>query len=68
MAGVLVLILSFVFMIAYDAIGAPLAITMLAYALLWRNEQAMRQPQIRAAQDAEAAAPITALQPTRAGG
>jgi hypothetical protein len=42
-AGVLVLLLTFVFMIAYDAVGAPLAITMLSYALLWRNEMARRQ-------------------------
>jgi hypothetical protein len=42
-AGVLVLLLTFVFMIAYDAVGAPLAITMLSYALLWRNGAARRQ-------------------------
>jgi hypothetical protein len=42
-AGVLVLLLTFVFMIAYDAVGAPLAITMLSFALLWRNEIARRQ-------------------------
>lgn len=41
-AGVLVLLLTFVFMIAYDAVGAPLGFTMVAYALLWRNEQARR--------------------------
>ncbi|MBO0773671.1 MAG: O-antigen ligase family protein [Actinobacteria bacterium] len=39
-AGGLVLLLSFVFMLAYDAVGAPLAITMLSYALLWRNDTA----------------------------
>jgi len=39
MAGVLVLLLSFVYMFAYVAIAAPLAFTMLAYALLWRNDQ-----------------------------
>jgi hypothetical protein len=38
MAGVLVLLLTFVFMIAYNATGAPLAFTMLGYALLTRNE------------------------------
>jgi hypothetical protein len=42
-AGVLVLLLTFVFMIAYDAVGAPLGFTMLAYALLWRNERARRE-------------------------
>jgi len=44
LAGVLVLLLTFVFMFAYNAIGAPLAFTMLAYALLWRNDQASRHP------------------------
>jgi hypothetical protein len=68
MAGVLVLLLSFVFMIAYDAQGAPLAITMLAYAMLWRNERAMRQPQVTAARDANAGAPMVARQPRRASG
>ena len=42
MAGVLVLLLTFVFMVAYSAVGAPLGLSMLAYALLWRNERAMR--------------------------
>ena len=37
-AGVLVLLLSFVFMLAYDATGAPLGFTMLALALLWKND------------------------------
>jgi O-antigen/teichoic acid export membrane protein len=41
MAGVLVLLLTFVFMIAYNAVVAPLAFTMLAYALLWRNQEAL---------------------------
>jgi hypothetical protein len=38
MAGVLVLLLGFIFMFVYEAVGAPLAFTMLSYALLWRNE------------------------------
>ena len=41
MAGVLVLLLSLVFLVAYDAVGEPLCFTMLAYAMLWRNEQAL---------------------------
>jgi 4-amino-4-deoxy-L-arabinose transferase-like glycosyltransferase len=41
-AGTLVVLLSFVFMISYDAVGAPLAITMLSVALLWRNERDQR--------------------------
>ena len=60
LAGVLVLLLSFVFMIAYVAVGAPLAFTMLAYALLWRNERAIRQEQAVAA---GSAVPLTAVQP-----
>jgi hypothetical protein len=43
LAGVLVLLLTFVFMFAYDAVGSPLVFTMLSYALLWRNEMAARQ-------------------------
>jgi hypothetical protein len=43
MAGVLVLLLSFVFMIAYTVIGAPLGFIMLAYALLWRNDRERRR-------------------------
>jgi O-antigen/teichoic acid export membrane protein len=41
LAGVLVLLLSFVFMIAYPAVGLPLGFTMLAYVMLWRNERAL---------------------------
>jgi hypothetical protein len=37
LAGVLVLLLSFVYMFTYDAVGAPLGLTMLSYALLWKN-------------------------------
>ena len=36
-AGVLVLLLSFVYMFTYDAVGAPLGLTMLSYALLWKS-------------------------------
>jgi hypothetical protein len=36
-AGVLVLLLSFVYMFTYDAVGAPLGFTMLAYAVVWKN-------------------------------
>lgn len=45
LAGVLVLLLSFVYMFAYVAVTAPLAFTMLAYALLWRNDMWMRSGQ-----------------------
>jgi hypothetical protein len=53
LAGVLVLLLGFVFVIVYMAIGAPLACTMLSYAILWKNERARR---IEAAAAAAAAA------------
>ena len=42
LAGVLVLLLSFVFMVAYNAAGLPLGFTMLAYAMLWKNDRALR--------------------------
>ncbi len=38
LAGVLVLLLSFLYMLSYDAVGAPLGFTVLAYALLWKND------------------------------
>lgn len=44
LAGVLALLLTFIFMIVYDAVGASLAFTMLAYAVLWRNGQASTPP------------------------
>jgi len=37
-AGGLALLLSFWYLIAYDATGAPLGFTMLAYAVLWKND------------------------------
>jgi hypothetical protein len=41
-AGSTALLLGFVYMLAYDAVGAPLGLTMLAYAMLWRNDLALR--------------------------
>lgn len=38
MVGVLVLLLSFVYMFTYDAVPAPLGFTMLSYALMWKND------------------------------
>jgi hypothetical protein len=38
MAGVLVLLLSLWYSVAYVAVVAPLGFTMLAYAILWKNE------------------------------
>lgn len=43
-AGVLVLLLSFWYLFSYDATGAPLGFTMLAYAIVWKNDQLRRQP------------------------
>lgn len=37
--GVLVILLSFIYMFTYDAVAAPLGLTMLAYAVLWRNDR-----------------------------
>ena len=41
-AGELVLVLGFVFMIVYEAVGSGLAFTMIAYALLWKNDRELR--------------------------
>lgn len=43
MVGVLVLVLSFVFSVAYDAGGGTLSFTLLAYAVLWKNDREARQ-------------------------
>jgi hypothetical protein len=42
MAAHLAVLLSFVYMFTYDAVGAPLGFTMLACALLWRGDPARR--------------------------
>ena len=41
-AGVLVILMSFLYMFAYVAVTAPLEFTMIAVALLWRNDQWLR--------------------------
>ncbi len=43
LAGVLVLLLMFIFMISYTATGSPLGSLMLSYAMLWKNDRARRQ-------------------------
>jgi hypothetical protein len=43
LAGLLTLLLPFELMFVYDAVGAPLAIAMLAYAILWRNDMESRR-------------------------
>ena len=46
LAGLLVLALSLLYMLIYTAVPAPLGFTMLAYALLWRNDMTSpRRPQ-----------------------
>jgi hypothetical protein len=42
-AGNVVLLLGFVYMLTYDAVGAPLGFTILAYAMLWRNDSYLRE-------------------------
>jgi hypothetical protein len=42
-AGLLVILLSFIYMFTYDAVAAPLGLTMLSYALLWRSDRELRQ-------------------------
>jgi hypothetical protein len=54
MVGVLVLILGFPFMIVYIAVGPPLAFTMLAYALLWKNDRILHEEAVEAAAESEA--------------
>jgi hypothetical protein len=49
LAGVLVLLLQFPFMLVYVAVGPPLVWTMLAYALLWKNDRALKQERAEAA-------------------
>ncbi len=49
LAGVLILLLSFAYMFTYVAVIAPLGFTMLAYALLWRNDLAGQPPAAMAA-------------------
>lgn len=49
--GLLVILLSFIYMFTYDAVAAPLGLTMLAYALLWRNDRQFRLAGIRPGND-----------------
>jgi hypothetical protein len=58
LVGVLVFILGFPFMIVYIAVGPPLAFTMLAYALLWKNDRVRNEEAAAAA--AESAAQLRA--------
>jgi hypothetical protein len=42
-AGTAVLLLGFLYMFTYDAVGAPLGFTVLAYGMLWRNDRYLRE-------------------------
>ncbi|HLX47857.1 MAG TPA: O-antigen ligase family protein [Streptosporangiaceae bacterium] len=53
-AGELVLLLGFIFMFAYMSVGITLALTMVAYAVLWKNEM-VREDELKAAKAAEPA-------------
>jgi len=44
--GSLALLLPFLYMFTYDALPAPLGFTMLAYALLWRNDMRRVKPRL----------------------
>jgi hypothetical protein len=66
LAGVLVLILPFIFMLSYTAVGAPLGFTMFSYALLWRNARARRQEAALAVGQPVATPTRNSLAPPRA--
>jgi O-Antigen ligase len=54
-AGELVILLGFMFMFTYESVGITLALTMVAYALLWKNDMA-REEELKAAKAARTAA------------
>jgi hypothetical protein len=70
LAGVLVVLLMFIFMFSYTATGAPLGFLMLSYAMLWRNARAQRQQAAAAQAEGDAghpaAGPALASQPALA--
>jgi hypothetical protein len=43
LAGELVLLLGFVFMVVYESVGTALAFTMISYAMLWKNDRELRR-------------------------
>jgi hypothetical protein len=57
--GVMVLLLGFVFMFVYNAVGAPLDFTIIALGLLWRNDMEL-QRQRAELQQSTAPAPLGA--------
>lgn len=63
LVGVLVLLLSFVYIFFYASVVAPLAITMLAYALLWRNDRHLHNADDQQAEPAANVGPAAWLYP-----
>ncbi len=68
LAGVLVLLLTFIFMFSYTATGAPLGIAMFSYVILWRNARARRQQAALATGPPPPARGGPAVAPTLTGG
>jgi O-antigen ligase len=52
--GVLVILLGYVFMVTYQAVGPPISFTLLAFVLLWRNDTVIRQEKADQVTGAEA--------------
>lgn len=52
--GVMVILMSFVYMGVYNAVGPPLVFIMLVYALLWKNDRELRAQRALAAEAAAA--------------
>jgi len=64
LAGTLALLLPFLYMFTYVAVVAPLALTMLSYALLWRNDRQSRHDAGPADQERTSLSAMTAGAPT----
>lgn len=56
-AGLLVILLTFVFMWVYTQLGPPLAFVMLGYVLLWKNDRVLRGVEAPADEPVEPAEP-----------
>jgi polysaccharide biosynthesis protein PslJ len=59
LAGELVLLLGFVFMWVYDAVGPTLTFTVIAYVVLWRNDRERNRASLAAGEPAGDAARLT---------
>jgi hypothetical protein len=67
LAGVLVVLLMFIFMLSYTATGAPLGFLMLSCAMLWKNARARRQEAAAAAEPGAELARLAASRPAVGG-